>query len=180
MRRLLITGLSGAAVVLAIVTLAMHAEPEASIDRPKLSGGATSVGALLDELLEAVAANDENALHRLRVTETEYRSIIVPGTVSAGAPPRQASEQITTFFWSMLDTKSRDYGRLTLRQFGGQHLQRRGVEYRNGIKRFGGYTAYGSVHLTVVTDEGTQTELRSGTIAEVDGRYKLIGLNWDD
>lgn len=180
MRRVLITGLSGCAAVLAIVSLMMHSAPEASTRRPMLAGGATSVDALLDQFLDAVAANDEVALHHLRVTETEYRSIIVPGTVDVGAPPRHVTPKITTFFWHMLDAKSRDFAYQTLSEFGGQHLQRRSVSYTKGIRKFGGYTAYGDVHLEVATDEGKELQVRSGTIAEVDGRYKFIGLNWAD
>lgn len=146
----------------------------------QFTGAAPSIDALLDQLLQAVMANDEQSLHRLRVTESEYLTIIVPWTVEEGRPARTIPEQSATFYWRMLDAKSRDMARLMLQQFGGKKLQSRQPEYTNGVQKYGGYTAYGQVRLPVVNEQGKEALLRSGTIAEVAGGYKFIGLNWND
>lgn len=180
MRRVFVVTLSGVAVLCAFATLAMKSSPRSAEPPLRLNDGAASVDALLDELLQALAAKDEAALHRLRVTEAEYRELIVPGTVEEGKPLRRVSAQTATFFWRLLDAKNRDLGRIMLQEFGGQPLERRGLTYTHGVKKYGGYTAYGQVRLQVANQQGREMELRTGTIAEVDGRYKFIGINWED
>ena len=181
MRRVAIPSLCGGLVFWAFVTLAMHTTPPAPHPPvPQFQGGATSVDALLDDLLAAVAAHDEAALNRLRVTEEEYRTIIVPGTAEPGQPPRKISDHVSEYFWHMLDAKSRDLTYAALGQFGGQQLTRREVRYTKGVKQYQGYTALGEVRMQVVNTNGEKQEFRSGTIAEVGGRYKFIGLNWND
>lgn len=147
---------------------------------PDLEGGAASPEALADQLLEALAANDEAALQRLRVSESEYRRIIVPGTVTAGSPPRAAEPAATDFFWRMLDAKSHDFARQLLSELGGKHLTRREIRFTKGTHSFAGYTAHGQLRVAATDESGAPYIVRSGTIAQVGDRYKLIGLNWDD
>ena len=42
------------------------------------------------------------------------------------------------------------------------------------------YTAHGELRLVLFDDAGERYEMKSGWIAEVDGRYKFIGFNWDN
>jgi hypothetical protein len=146
----------------------------------QLSGGAASIDALLDQFVQAVAANDAAGLQRLRVTEAEYRQIIIPWTVEEGQPPRNIPEESASLYWRMLDTKSRDMSRFLLEQFGGKPLTRKAPTYTKGVQKYAGYTAYGQVRLPVTDDHGQELLLRTGTIAEVSGQYKFIGLNWND
>ncbi len=140
-------------------------------------GGATSVDALIDRFLKAVEAKDEAALRRLRVTEKEYRNIIIPGTIKPGEKPRQANAQNSQFFWSMLNAKSEDIGRVLIKNYGGHHYKRKELKLTKGTREFGWYKAHGNVELTVEDESGGTKELRTGTIAEVNGRYKFIGFN---
>ena len=142
--------------------------------------GAPSVDALLDELLAALAAKDEHGLHRLRVTETEYRQIIIPGTVKEGEPPRKVDATPSEFFWRMLDQKSQDMGRLILERFGGHQYVRKDLTYTRGVRKFAWYTALGNVKLQVQDEDGVEHLLHTGAIAEVNGRYKFIGFNYND
>jgi len=146
----------------------------------QLTNASPSIDALMQQLLDAVAKNDPASLQRLRVTETEYQTIIVPGTVAPGQPPRIIDAETTHFYWTLLDKRSRDFSAIILKDFGGQKLRRTSLEFTKGPQQYGGYTAYGRVDLHVVDEQGNAGLVRSGTIAEVDGQYKLIGLNWND
>jgi hypothetical protein len=147
--------------------------------RPPLhfDGGETSVDALVARFLKALEAKDETALRRLRVTEKEYRKIIIPGTVKVGEKPREATEANSQFFWSMLNAKSEDIGRTFIKNFGGHHYKRKELKLSKGTRQFGWYTAHGNVELTLEDEDGQTQEIRTGTIAEVGGRYKFIGFN---
>ena len=144
---------------------------------PRFSGGAPSAEALVDALLQALAANDEQALHRLRVTEPEYCTIIAPGTVEEGHAPRQLSELATQTFWRLLETKSRDIGAVLLRGFGSHRYTLKQIRYTKGTHKYAVYTAKGEVRLDLEDERGEPHEIKAGWIAEVGGRYKFIGFN---
>jgi len=167
-------------VFILAIACCIHVAPLRSMETPALSGGAASVEDLVDRLLQAIAANDEKALHALRVSEVEYRTVIVPGTVEVGEVPRRVDDTSTDLFWRMLDTKSRDFSRALLAENGGKKLVRKEVRFSKGVHRYGGYTAHGQVRVLVADAEGTERVIRSGTIAQVGERYKLISLSWDD
>jgi hypothetical protein len=146
-----------------------------------LTGGAPSIDTLLDEFLAAVEQKDKDALHRLRLTKAEYTEIIVPGEVPTGQPPRQTFEQVNDVFWGMLDTKSRYTADAIVNDFGGRHYVERQLELTYGNPReWAWYTGHGEVRLRLKDETGQPYELRTGWIAEVDGRFKFIGFNWDD
>jgi len=146
----------------------------------QLANGAPSVDALLDEFLAALAAKDEQGLHRLRVTEVEYRQIIIPGTVKEGEPPRKVEAKPSEYFWRMLDQKSKDTGYVMMQRFGGQHYKRKEVTFTKGVRKFAWYTAIGEVRLQIEDEKGIEQVLPTGTIAEVSGRYKFIGFNFNN
>lgn len=151
-----------------------------SVETPRLSHASPSIAALADSLLNALAANDERALHQLRVSESEYRTVIEPATVEPGQPPRHIDEASSKLFWSMLDTKSRDFARPLLSEFGGKTLTRKDVRFIRGVHQYAGYTAHSQMRVLVADEHGKETLVRSGTVAQVGDQYKLIGLNWDD
>ena len=151
---------------------------QATTPPPKLTGGESSIDALVDKFLRALDKKDERALHRLRVTEQEYRDIIVPGSVKPGEPPRDGvTEQTNQFFWSMLNQKSEDFGRAFIKGLGGRHYKRKELTFTKGTRQFAWYTAHGDVQLVLQDASGDRRELRTGTIAEIGGRYKFIGFN---
>lgn len=152
----------------------------ASARPPALAGGASSIDALVDRLLAAVAANDPQQLRALRVTEDEYLGIIVPWTVPPGHPPRGTSAKSAAYMWRGLETRSDYFMQALLDEFGGHALARRAQSFTKAPQAFGGYTAYGKLQLDVVDADGRSGVLRSGTIVDVNGQYKFIGLNWDD
>lgn len=157
-----------------------EAPQPARVPARSFAGGAPSVDALLDQFLAALAANDEQALHRLRVDEAEYREIIIPGTVPPGESPRRVSAQPQEFFWRLLDTKSRDFGYLLLQEFGGHAYRRTALAFTEKSRPYAWYTAHGQVRLIVQDAEGRERVLRTGWIAEAGGTFKFIGFEWGD
>ena len=154
-----------------------EAAKEAATKPLQLDGGAASIDSLLDQFLQALAANDERALNRLRVSEREYRDIIVPGTAKPGEPPREVPQNTADFFWSMLNQKSEDTGRHIMQNLGGHTYKRGELTYTKGTREFVWYKAHGDVRLKLENEKGETKELRTGTIAEVGGRFKFIGFN---
>lgn len=148
--------------------------------KPQLVDGAPSVDALLDRFLAALATRDESAMHRLRVTEQEYRGIIIPGMVKEGEPPRPVVAGPAEFFWRMLNQKSEDTGREIMLEFGGHRYTRANVIYTKGVRKFSWYTAIGEIRLHLKDESGDEKILKTGSIAEVHGRYKFIGFNYND
>jgi hypothetical protein len=157
-----------------------HAKTKTHSTPPQFTDGAPSVDALLDQFLAALAAKDEARMHRLRVNEHEYRDIIIPGTVKEGEPPRAVDATPSEFFWRMLNQKSEDVGREILLEFGGHRYTRENVIFTKGTRKFGWYTAIGEVRLHLKDESGVEQILKTGSIAEVHGRYKFIGFNYND
>ncbi|HVM97557.1 MAG TPA: hypothetical protein VMT89_14270 [Candidatus Acidoferrales bacterium] len=143
----------------------------------KTIGGAKSVDALLDQFTQALSVGDEGKLHKLRVTENEYRNIIIPGSVKPGEPLRQVADEPSQWFWSMLNQKSEDIGRQLISQYKGHKYERQDVSYTKGTRQFANYVAHGDVRLRLKDEKGTVHQVVTGTIAEIDGHYKFIGFN---
>jgi hypothetical protein len=141
-----------------------------------LEDGARSVEALVGRFLDVLAARDAEALRRLRVSEREYLTIVVPGHVEPGSPPQKLPEEQGRVFWELLDTRSR-YAELgLLDEFGGSVLRVKRIDYAKGTHRYAGYTAYRRLVLTLASDDGGERELRTGSIAEVGGRFKFVSF----
>ncbi|MEO8601287.1 MAG: hypothetical protein ABI629_01790 [bacterium] len=155
--------------------------PEASKPPIGFTDGAVSVDALIDAFLSAVERKDREALHRLRVTKDEYMQIVVPGTTEPGQPPRQITEQPRELFWSLSDTKSQYAAQNILQHFGGKHVLARTLRFTHGTTDYLWYVARGQVRLDLTLEgEALPDELRTGTIAEVDGRYKFLAFQWNN
>ncbi len=140
----------------------------------RLRNGAPSVDALVDRFLKALRDKDKAGVHDLRVTENEYRSLILLGSVEEGHPRPRYSDQESQYLWSMINQKSIYTEANILAGWGGRPLKLKSVEYRDGKKKYADYTAYKQLSLMLEDDQGTEAELRIGSIAEVDGVYKFI------
>jgi len=146
----------------------------------ELANASPSADDLVSRYVAALRNDDNDALQSLRVTEREYREIIAPGTVAPGRPPRQTREEVMTFFWSMLNSKSNDLSRELLKAYGGKKFEVVKVDFIRGDKEYAWYRAVGEPRIRVRNDEGKEAVVPGGYIAEVAGRYKFIGLNWED
>lgn len=141
-----------------------------------LRDGAASLDTLLQRFLEALQLKDRQALHALRLTEGEYRDIILPGTVPPGQPLKTVRPDVSEWAWSVLHTKSTYYEAFLLDSFGGHTYRVEGIAWKKGTQSYSNYTAYKQLELRVVDETGQEHEIRTGSIAEVDGAYKFISF----
>lgn len=169
-----------APIAIGAAAAAVAAPPAPAAAPIGLSDGAPSIDALLDEFVAAVEAHDAAALHKLRVTKAEYDGIIVPGMVAKGQPPRQVSEQPREWFWSLNDTKSRYFADDMFSKYAGRHYVQRQLTLTEPVQEWAWYSVHGEVRLALTATDQKVYELRTGSIAEVDGRYKFISFIWDD
>ncbi|MBI3783282.1 MAG: hypothetical protein HY270_07760 [Deltaproteobacteria bacterium] len=166
-------------LALGLISLLLPHMSAASTKPPfGLKGGRTSIEVLVADFLKAVKSKDEAALKQLRVSEKEYRDIIVPGSVKPGAAPRlDVAPQTSEYFWKMLNQKSEDYARAFIKGLGGKRVKRKSLKFSKGTRQFAWYTAHGDVELVLEDEAGVAHELHTGTVAEIDGRFKFIGFN---
>ena len=146
----------------------------ASAESVRLKNGAPSVDKLVDQFMQALKDRDKAKLRELRVTEDEYRGLILPGSVDEGKPRQHYTEQASSYFWSILDTKSIYSEANILSAWGGRSMKLKSVAYRGGTKKYADYTAYKQLALKVEDETGNEDELQIGSIAEADGVYKFI------
>lgn len=147
------------------------AAPLSTPDR--LTGGAASLEEALALFLEAVKRNDRDALEGLRVTEAEWRSLIVPGSVAPGQAPQVLSEEGLDYFWGEMNQKSAAHRDAILERFGGKPFTPVRHSFEKGIREFAGYKAYGRLSVILRDEKGVEVELRTGSIVERDGRFKF-------
>jgi hypothetical protein len=164
-------GLSGAAL-----ETRAEASPDASRPPHGLANAPDSLDALLDRFLAALEKKDTAALNQLRVSRDEYLDVIVPGTVEKGKPPRQVSEAPKKYFWETLDFKSGEFAKLMVLRFGGRHYVDRQVEFTKPPREYAWYTAKGKLKMRLQGEDQAVYELKTGWVAEVDGKYKFIGF----
>ncbi len=184
MRRLSAAAITAAAVLLIARVPAGAGDAQASPapappERPAhfaLVDAAASVDALIDRLLDALSKNDVQALHRLRVTENEYRTLILPGSVEPGRPARVFDEESSKFYWDLLNTHNVYAEPNIIRKFGGHTCHVKERRYLKGQQTYAWYEAYKTVELVLENEKGQQAELTLGSIANVDGQFKFISL----
>jgi hypothetical protein len=151
------------------------AGPQSS--RPRLDDASPSAEALVQRFLEALDNKDGGALRRMRTTESEYKKIILPGTVPRGTALRHYPDDVSEYFWSILNTKSAYYEQYLLETAGGRGPSKvKSVSYKKGTKTYADYTAYKQLRLVVEDGAGKERDIFTGSIAEIDKRYKFISF----
>jgi hypothetical protein len=143
---------------------------------PGLGGAAPSIDTLVGRFLRVLEAGNREKLERLRVSQTEYVDIILPGNVEPGAAPRRFPAAKSEFFWSLLDGKSRYAEAALLAEHGGQRYRVREMRFLKGTGQYAGFTAHRRLALTVEDAAGSLHELRTGSIAEVAGGFKFVSF----
>jgi hypothetical protein len=178
-----ITAVAVAVLVAASVSAndgaAQAATTPLTLERPahfKLVDAAPSVDALIDRLLDALARNDVQALHRLRVTEDEYRTFFLPGSVEPGQPARIYDADSSKFYWGLINSHSLYAANGIIKKYGGHKCRVKEKQYLKGQETYAWYEAYKTVHLVLEDENGRQAELTLGSIANVDGQFKFISL----
>lgn len=149
---------------------------EAEPGSVEMAGGAASTEELVEAMLDALRRKDRDALRRLRVTEAEYRAIILPGRVEPGQPPRALTPQWQDYAWANLESRSHYHELRLLEEFGGHALRVKSLDFVDGTKAYAGYTAYRQLRLVVRDQHGEERELRTGSVVERGGRYKFMSF----
>jgi hypothetical protein len=139
-----------------------------------LENAAPSLDALIARFLQALRENDREALRGLRLTESEYRNIVVPGHVPVGEPLRNYPPDVTKLAWDLLNTKSSYYETFLLNEFGGGEYEIESVEWERGTQRYATYAAYKQLRLKLQKPESPVVELRTGSVAEIAGQFKFV------
>jgi hypothetical protein len=172
--------LGGIVVMLAVgVMLGTRAASKVSPEQGgvhRLVNAAPSEEELIERFLQAVADNDRAALGQLRLTEAEYREIILPGNVDPGQPFRMYPEEVSKYAWQNLNTRSLYHEDSLLVSYGGRTLSVKAVEYENGSKTYASYKARKRLRLSLVDADGSEVQLATGSIAEIDGQFKFISF----
>lgn len=159
-----------------MVLLGVSAAPQVKASTAsELRDGAPSQRELIDRMLHALKIKDADALRRLRLSESEYREIVIPGHVPPGSPPRRLTDE-GSYAWANLSTRSYAFELVLLREFGGHDLTVKDISFAEGEKQYAGYKAYRQLSLTVTEADGTERELRTGSIAEIGGKFKFISF----
>jgi hypothetical protein len=138
-----------------------------------------SIDALVDDLIAAITAKDKESMKEMRVTGHEYMDIIIPGSVPVGQAPRRNSEKVKTFMWELLNEKSNGYRDVFFKRFEGHQFKRTELTFTEGTRDYAWYKAHGEVRAKMVDERGTIWNLETGWIAEVDGKFKFIGYQYD-
>src|SRR5262245_40495733 len=155
------------------------AQPSSStpgITSPRLMGGASSVDGLIDGFVAALASGNRDRVEALRVTEAEYRAVLIPGSVEPGDPPQVLSEDGLRYFWAEMSQKSAAHREAILARFGKHALTPVRHSFEKGERQFAGYKAYQRLVLVLRDDQGAEHELRTGSIVERDGVFKFASF----
>jgi hypothetical protein len=140
----------------------------------ELTGAAASQSELIERLLTTLSAKDLDALHALRATESEWKAMF-EWQVPVGARPRVTRADVQELAWRMLDTKSLYYERYLIERYGGRRWDVKAVSFSKGTDEWAGYRAHRQLRLDLV-DDGNEAELATGSIVEVDGRFKFASF----
>jgi hypothetical protein len=153
--------------------------PPTQLERPAhfvLADAAPSVDVLIDRFLDALERKDVAAIHRLRVTESEYRTFFLPGSAEPGKPPRVYDDTYSKYAWDMINTNSLYAANQIVGNFGGNKLKVKERKFLKGEQQYAWYHAFKVLDLLLEDDIGRQRELTLGSIADVDGQFKFVGL----
>jgi hypothetical protein len=150
----------------------------AELPRIHLTNGQNSRAALIGRFVQALSANDRNAIEALRVNEEEYRTLIMPGSVKPGQPPQQMPEAKSEYFWNHHNTLSAYTLNALLKGRGGKPYTVKKIEFPR-IDELAWYTAHRDPIIHLGTAEGSVVEIQVGTIAEHDGHFKFISYRSD-
>ncbi len=123
--------------------------------------------------LDALASNDTLALQRLRLTQFEHDSLLVP-QMPAPAP---GVERDMGMAWYLLEQNNIKGIRRALYDYGGKRFSLVRVRFTRPDKVFGPIVAHRGTEVTVRDSTGAEFVLPIfGSIVENNGRYKLVSI----
>lgn len=153
--------------------------PGPSPEVASLRAGDKSIDDLAAKVVAALAANDRAALLAVLIEPDDYRDVIIPSSVEPGQPWRRWKDKSRQFFTDEFLHKSAIIAERLLETYGGKPLQLASWRLTTETKRYAGYIAHGELRLAVEVAPPATLDapdvLRLGYVAEVGGRFKLLG-----
>lgn len=162
--------------VLGAVREAVGPRGATSAQEVLLADASPSVEALVDRFLGALSAGDREALSAMRVSEAEYRGVIMPGSVAPGESPQRLDEAASRYWWQDLDARSVHSSNDLLRRYAGRPLRRVDFRFDKGTRRFANHVAHRRLVVVARDERGEEFEIRTGSIVDVEGRFKFVSF----
>lgn len=145
--------------------------------RVALAGGAATVDQLVADFLAALRRGDSSAIEALRIDRDDYLDVILPGSVERGEPLQRVDrDKAGPYWWQHLSERSDLHRDALVRDFGGRDLQLVRTRFAKGTKQFANHVAYRRLVIELRDADGETRDLQTGSIAEVDGRFKFISF----
>lgn len=134
--------------------------------------------ALLGEVAAALCRGDRRALQQLMVTEEEYRTVILPGSVEPGKPWVEMPARKAEFFTRLHRTKSEYALAALLAKCPVASLEFHRVELPQAEER-AGYTLYRNPRLLFHDPDGAEVEVRPGSVVLFGNQVKMLSYYID-
>jgi hypothetical protein len=174
--RTLAAGIFLAALAMVGVGLDASDQPGTTSPSYLLENAAGSQEELIRRFLDALEAEDADALHELRVTESEYKDFILAHSVVEGTRLRDLKPEVRDYAWGTLDTKSLYSERYLITEYGGrEYTDVKTIEWDKGEGRYDGFRALKQLRLTVEY-AGGEDLIKTGSVVELDGQYKFMSF----
>lgn len=165
------------ALLAILVAVAFAVCAAASLPKPyTLAGGAPSIDVLVNQLVEALESGDKEAVNRCLITRQDYVDFVLPGAGKPGDPPRHYDERMNDYAWGTMYGKTIYFRANLIDSMKGKHFKVKDYRFRKGVKDYAWYRAHEQISLLLVDENGSERALNTGSILEVNGRYKFISL----
>lgn len=159
------------------VTPAGAPHPQVAMSHAALAGGAASVDDLVASFLAALRRGDPAGVEALRIGRDDYLDVILPGSVEPGEPLQPVDRaKAGPYWWEYLSERSDLHRDELVRDFGGRDLQLVGFRFAKGTRQFANHVAHRRLVIELRGADGETRDLQTGSIAEVDGRFKFISF----
>jgi hypothetical protein len=166
-----------AALLLVFGAVAFAVRAAASLPKPfVLVGGAASMDELVKQLVDGLQAGDKEAVNRCLITKADYVDFVLPGAGKPGDPPRHYTSEMNDYAWGTMYGKTIYFRANLIAEYTGKHYKVKSYEFRKGSQDFAWYRTHQRISILLEDEDGKETALNTGSILEVNGRYKFISL----
>ena len=156
-----------------IASVALVAAAACRAQPPRLTDGATSLDDLTARYVTAVLAGDTAGMHRLRVTAHEHNAVMWPEF------PASRRNFPVDVAWHNIDTRSIREAVHIREQYAGDSFDVVGTTCRDGVTAYDTFRVHGDCWVTLRRGSRPSDVKLFGSVVEMDGRFKVIGIRTD-